>query len=100
MAQQYPTDRGSKIISGSAAFSSAGGDLYEVGDDRTITLTVQASPSIFIAPGVAGGASVAYVRNSIGDESFSQIGFGPHLALFLTGRQRDRQKLKVPPILI
>jgi hypothetical protein len=87
-AQQYPTDKGSKIVNGGLAYSNAGGDLYEEDKDRVISLAVTPSLSAFVAPGIALGAKAAYAHSAVGDASSSLIGFGPHLALFFTGMQK------------
>jgi len=88
VAQQYPTDKGAKIINGALLYSSSGGDLYEEDNDRINTLAVTPSLSVFVSPGIAVGAKAAYSRSASGDESYTQMGFGPHLALFFTGMRK------------
>lgn len=89
-AQNFPTDKGSKIVSGGFTFSSAGGDLYESADgDRQVLLQFSPSVSYFVIPGVALGGEFLLEYSFYGDYSDNTWGIGPHILYFLGG---DRPK--------
>ena len=87
-AQSFPTDKGSKIVAGEFAFSSAGGDLYENSDgDRLTTIELDPFISYFLTPGLALGGNFLLERMSQGDWSLTTWGIGPRLIYFIGGSQ-------------
>ncbi|MEE4311168.1 MAG: hypothetical protein V2J62_04810 [candidate division KSB1 bacterium] len=84
LAQSSPIDKGSKIIAGELAFSSASGDLYENSDGDGVT-SIEADPffAYFIAPGLAVGANLLFESESQGDYSQSGWGIGPRVIYFI-----------------
>ncbi len=68
LAEDYPTNEGSKIITGAFSFSSAGGDLYEYDESRYNTFHLTPSMSYFIVPGFALGAK--FILNRIARRGF------------------------------
>lgn len=81
------TDKGAMLISGTASFSSQGGDLYEGFDDERLT-TISIVPSVFyfVSPGLGLGADLSYNRVSQGDFSATIWGVGPKVSfLFDSG---------------
>jgi hypothetical protein len=89
LAQSFPTDKDSKIVSGSFAFSSMGGDLYESGEDGDRMTSIQFYPSVsyFVTPGFALGGKLILERLSQGDDGFTTWGIGPQLLYFIGGNQ-------------
>ncbi len=101
----FAADKGSFMISGSAGFSSFGGDAYG-GEDRVTVIRLQPGLSYFIIPNVAIGGQVEYEKTSFGDDDETFYGAGPILAYyfgekdsrflpfanlsFLWGKQTDR----------
>ncbi len=82
-SQSYSTDKGSKIISGSFSFSSAGGDIYENShEERLTTVELNADFGFFTSPGFEVGGKVLFSNISQGGASYSQIGLGPQLGYF------------------
>ena len=82
IAQNYAVDKGSMMLSGTAGFSSAGGeDLY--GEERVTTITVNPIISYFFFPRLAIGSEIIYTRTSQGDNLDSCVGFGPRIAYFM-----------------
>ena len=86
--QEFPTDKGSKIIAGGLTFSNMGGDLYEEDGDRISTLQILPSFSSFVSPGIAIGVKGIISRTSVGDQSNTTLGIGPHVMIFLSGFQK------------
>lgn len=87
-AQSFPTDKGSMILMGGFAFSSAGGDLYENRDgDRFMSIQFDPSLSYFVTPGLALGGQFSLERDSQGDYTATTWGIGPRLAYFVGGNQ-------------
>lgn len=85
-AQSFPTDKGSKLVTGGGVFFSAGGDLYESSDgDRLTSIQLTPSYSTFIAPGIALGGKLLLVRQSQGDNSSTFWSIGPHIIYFIGG---------------
>ena len=79
-AQDYPVDKGSKMILGGITFSSMGGDLYENSDgDRATMIEIMPSIGFFVAPGFAIAGDLLYNRTSQGDDSKTTLGIGPKL---------------------
>ncbi|RMD98685.1 MAG: hypothetical protein D6814_07035 [Calditrichaeota bacterium] len=87
-AQDFPTDRGSRMILGGFAFSSAGGELNSDGDNRLISLEVSSSYSYFSTPAVAFGGKLVISRLSQGKSSFTTFGIGPQILYFFGGDQK------------
>jgi hypothetical protein len=77
--QKYAIDKGASTISGSASFSTAGGDLYEYGGDRLTTITLQPSYNYFVAKNfyIGGVLDISYLAQ--GGDNMSTFGIGPQL---------------------
>lgn len=83
-AQEYPIDRGSLLIEGSASYTSSGGSLYEdYDDDRLNVLTINSSVQRFLVPNLAIGTITEVSRVSRGGSSETLLGIGPRVSLFL-----------------
>jgi len=100
-AQGYPTDKGSKFMAASMAYSSAGGDLYENNDgDNINTFQIAYSYGYLVSKGFALGPKFLYVSQSQGTASVSTFGIGAHSVLFLgTGDNTVSAKGKFLPYL-
>jgi len=82
-SQSFPIDKGSKILSGSFSFSSAGGDLYEDQEDNNnVTLTLNAAYGVFASKGLNIGGKIIFVNSSQGDDNYREIGIGPSISYF------------------
>ena len=92
-AQSFPTDKGSKMVSGSFSFSSMGGDLYEEDGDRIMLIQFTPSVSYFTEPGFAFGGKLMLLRYSIGDHSLTAWSIGPQLLYFL-GENKPKVAVK------
>jgi hypothetical protein len=68
MSADSPVDAGSWMVDGSVFFRTQGGDLYEVGYDRSGITTIHFSPSagLFLSKGFMLGGQVGYERVSQG----------------------------------
>ncbi|MFH0734898.1 MAG: hypothetical protein V1773_10760 [bacterium] len=88
-SQSYPTDKGSKVITGSFAFSVSGGDLYENSEgDKLFTLDLNTTAGFFISPGFSIGGKVQYNNTSQSGYSYTQIGIGPQIAHYFGSGER------------
>lgn len=85
-AQEYPSDRGSWIVAGSASLISQGSDFDE--DGRTTSASLRPSVKYFVLPGLALGAEV--ILSHLRDERFkaTAVGAGPALAYYFGGADR------------
>ncbi|MBN2227012.1 MAG: outer membrane beta-barrel protein [candidate division Zixibacteria bacterium] len=85
-AAENPIDKGSMIVGGTAMYASLGGDMYEVGEDGSIsTITLTPSIGYFVSPGLLIGADFTYTSISGGDDDeidYSVFGIGPTVAYF------------------
>ncbi len=83
-AETSPIDRGRKILLGSFAFSSLGGDLYkDLDDNRQTSLAGSASGGYFVVPNLAIGAEISLIRDSYGEQSSTGWGIGPQILYFI-----------------
>ena len=87
-AQDFPTDKDSKILFGNIAFSSMGGDIYNSGEERTTTLMATPGLTYFITPGLAIGGKGLLSRSAQGKNSTTIFGIGPHIAYFINGKEK------------
>ena len=93
-AQEYPVDKGSKMVLGGITFSSIGGDLYENSDgDRATYINVMPSFGYFVIPGLAIGADLLYDRTSQGDDTENTLGIGPKV-IYAIGANKTPEKIK------
>jgi hypothetical protein len=92
-AQSFPTDKRSQIVSGGFSFSSAGGDLYQSGDDRLTVIELSPSIGYFVIPGLAIGGKFVLERTSLGEGSLTSWGIGPHIVYFV-GADKPRARIK------
>ncbi|MFQ5708536.1 MAG: hypothetical protein ACE5HO_13845 [bacterium] len=78
------TAKGAALISGTASFSSQGGDLYGGGfnNDRFTTITIAPSFFHFVAPGLGLGGDVSLTYLSQGGSSLTNLGIGPKVGYF------------------
>jgi len=76
------TKKGSVLISGSAAFSSQGGELYEFDTERLYTLSLSPSLFYFVAPGFGVGIDFTFNRLAQSEESLVTTGIGPQAGFF------------------
>ena len=86
-AQDFPTNTGSFLLSGSFMFSSAGGDLYEYGNERMMLMQFDPSFNYFVFPGLALGGKFMFEKASQGDYGTTTWGIGPQLLFFIGGTQ-------------
>ncbi|MBD0318939.1 MAG: hypothetical protein ICV87_01300 [Gemmatimonadetes bacterium] len=91
-AQEFPTDRGSFIVSGGAGAYTA---TISYGDDDTEDpnngySVVSLSPQVqyFVTPGLAVGGRVSASVLWSGGDSHSQFGIGPQLSYFFGRGER------------
>ncbi len=77
--KQYPVDKGSIQLSGSASFTSQG---YETSDNDLTTVQLNTVAGYFIIPNLLAGANLAFIHQSIGDESSTLFGIGPKVAYY------------------
>jgi hypothetical protein len=75
----YPIDQGSIQLSGSASITSQG---YEDSDDDLTTVQLNTVAGYFIIPNLLAGANLAFVHQSLGDESSTLFGIGPKVAYY------------------
>ena len=93
VAQDYLTDKGHSFMSGSFAFSSAGGDLYENRDgDNLVIFQFGYSYAYFFSDGFAVGPKFFYASQSQGDASLSTVGIGAHATYFFGGQKSETVK--------
>jgi len=79
-----PIAKGRKILDGSFAMSSSGGDLYEdLNGDRGASINGAVSGGYFLIPNLAVGAKFSLARDSYGDSSSAYWGIGPQLSYFI-----------------
>jgi len=82
-SQSFPIDKGSKLISGSFAFTSAGGDLYNNSkDERETVILLNGSFGYFVSQGFNLGGKILFNRQAQGDYSSTTWGIGPSLSYF------------------
>ena len=99
-AQDFPTNTGSFLLSGSFTFSSAGGDLYEFDGDRMMLIQFDPSFSYFVIPGLALGGKLMFEKASQGDYGTTAWGIGPQLLFFIGGTQpKDSFKGTIYPFI-
>ncbi|UCD16625.1 MAG: outer membrane beta-barrel protein [Candidatus Zixiibacteriota bacterium] len=77
LAQEYPIDKASMIIGGTAMFANMSGDLYEIGDESLSLISITPSFGFFVAPGLLIGADFTYSSLSMGEVDMSAFGIGP-----------------------
>lgn len=80
-SQEYMTDKGSSMISGTFLLSSYGGDLYLEDGERVTSITFAPSYSYFVAKHFFLGANLGLSYNKVGEHSMTTIGIGPKLGL-------------------
>lgn len=85
--QDFPTNRGSKMISAQFSYSSAGGDLYERNGNRLSIFQVNHSYSSFVTSGLAFGLHFSLVSIWQDGNTQSSFGVGPQLLCFLRGNR-------------
>jgi hypothetical protein len=85
MSADSPVDAGSWMVDGSVFFRTQGGDLYEVGYDRSGITTIHFSPSagLFLSKGFMLGGQVGYERVSQGGWSETTWSFGPVAGVYI-----------------
>jgi hypothetical protein len=84
-ARKSPTDKGSIIVDGSFAFSTAGGDLYETNGNKRTSISFVPSISCFMIPGFAFGGEGWLVGNFQEDSRWISWSFGPRVLYFVGG---------------
>ncbi len=84
-AQKAPADKGSTLLSGGLMFSTMGGDLYEDGDKKRLSI-FQISPSFtkFFIPGFGTGAKMILGYQKQGDYSITSFAIGPQLVYYIS----------------
>ncbi|NWG14901.1 MAG: hypothetical protein HXY20_15380 [Acidobacteria bacterium] len=89
MFLRRPFEKGSLIGSGGFSFSSSGGSLYVEDGKRQTQLSLNPSLAYFVTRGLAVGiqTSISYV--SRGDQSFTSLGAGPEVSLYLRKRESN-----------
>ena len=87
-SQDNPMGRGSLMLSGTASFSSAGGNLYKDADDNRLNfIALSPSANYFILNNLFLGAGLGYLSLSQGDKTLSALGAGPNLGYAFGGSQ-------------
>jgi len=87
--QQYPTDKGSKMLLGEVSFTSQSGDLYENSDgDGSTTLSIRPSFGVFIVPGFAIAGDLIYDRTAQANVSYTVFGIAPKVTYFIGGNKK------------
>jgi hypothetical protein len=86
-AAENAVDKGSFLLAGAsgASFASASGDLWEneEGDGQTM-FSFHPTAMYFFMPNFAVGATVGFQNLSQGDDSITEMMFGPKVAYFFT----------------
>ena len=81
---------GSMTLSGNVYYMSQTGELYENSDsDGLSTVTITPRFGYFIAPGLMLGATVDFIKVSVGDYAESILALGPQVGYYF-GTNRDR----------
>ena len=83
LAQSHAIDKGARIISGTASFSSYGGKLYKDNGDRATFLQIEPSYFQFIVPNVTLGGTASFQRQSESNFSKSTLSLGPAVGYFI-----------------
>lgn len=92
-AQDFPTNKGSKMISAQFSYSSAGGDLYERNGNRLSIFRVNHSYSSFVTSGLAFGLHFSLVSTWQDGSTYTSFGVGPQLLCF-PGGKRAKPKVR------
>ena len=88
-SQNFPTDKGAVLFSGTGSFSSQGGDLFEEDGDRLTQLTLAPSVNSFVSRNVFIGGALTFSRMSVGSDSYTTIGIGPTVG-FAIGNEQSK----------
>lgn len=79
-SQESAVSRGAFILSGTASFSSSGGDLFEDMDNNALkSITLTPSLNAFVVNNFFMGLSAEMSSESQGDYRASTTGFGPQI---------------------
>lgn len=82
-ATDGPIDKGSMILGGDVSFKMQSGDAYENSDgDALNTLTLMPNLGYFVSPSIMIGAMVNFEKISQGDNSLTELDFGPQVGYF------------------
>jgi hypothetical protein len=83
MAQTYPIDKGSKIISGQFSVSSYGGEYYErTGSGRLTRLELDPAASFFVGSGFALGFRLQFGLTARGSYNHTSWSIGPEFSYY------------------
>lgn len=95
-----PIDPGSVVLTGSASFTSQGGDLYATGGDsagggsaRLNSFTLQSTVGGFLSRGFNLGGTFVLQNMSQGGDGVTSVGIGPKVAYFF-GPDAIRSEVK------
>jgi len=99
-AQKAPADKGSILLSGGLMFSDIGGDLYESGNGKLLSLQISQSYLSFIKPGLGVGSEVFFGYQKQGNNSLMSFAVGPQLAYYVSSNyQPEVIKGKIYPFI-
>jgi len=82
LAAEYEMDKGAIEVGGTASFMSAGGDLYEIGDDGQTEFQISPMAHYFVIPNLGIGGTLSFSNWSQGDATQSTFGIGPSLQYY------------------
>ena len=93
-SQEFPTDKGSWLLTGNFIFAYSSGEYYEDNDGESSThWGIEPNVSYFVSPAIAIGGVLLMQNISQGDYSRNTVGIGPQLFYFIGGDQ-PREKFK------
>ena len=79
-SQEFFTEQGSRLISGTVSMSSWGGDLFEDYDgNRSNQITIASGYNYFIMNNLFVGGTLAYNGSMQGDSKDNEIAVGPQI---------------------
>jgi hypothetical protein len=87
VSKNFPTNKGNIMIMGNISFKSEGGKLYEVNENRRVSIELDPAVAIFITPGLALGLAIPIETESQGNDSHSLWGICPELIYMIGGSE-------------
>lgn len=86
-AQDYPVDKGARILSADLSFSSANGDLFEDADGNSYTnFESSLGYDVFYIPNLAAGAGIGIGYSGQGESSSRSFSIGPSVSYYIGGK--------------
>lgn len=87
IAQTYPMDRGSFLVSGTAGFTSHS-TSYDDDAGRTTSFAIRPNVQYFAAPGLALGGVLGFSYHKFDDNSHTTYSVGPAVNYYLGGPEK------------